>query len=106
MYDGQIVQIGTPAELFEKPSHTFVGYFIGSPGMNVLPASRMAPRSGSANTRLPLPLRPQWRAALRSSSASARNSSGSAREGMPVTITKVEDIAATRWSGRNLPDKA
>jgi len=22
----------TPAELFEKPAHTFVGYFIGSPG--------------------------------------------------------------------------
>src|SRR5690242_11036533 len=37
MYDGQIVQIGKPAELFERPSHTFVGYFIGSPGMNVLP---------------------------------------------------------------------
>ncbi|MEQ8700946.1 MAG: ABC transporter ATP-binding protein, partial [Bauldia litoralis] len=31
MHDGQIVQIGTPAELFERPSHTFVGYFIGSP---------------------------------------------------------------------------
>jgi hypothetical protein len=39
MYDGQIVQIGTPAELFERPKHTFVGYFIGSPGMNVLPAA-------------------------------------------------------------------
>ncbi|WGF88396.1 ABC transporter ATP-binding protein [Marinivivus vitaminiproducens] len=38
MHDGAIVQIGTPAELFERPSHTFVGYFIGSPGMNVLPA--------------------------------------------------------------------
>ena len=33
-----MVQIGTPAELFERPAHTFVGYFIGSPGMNVLPA--------------------------------------------------------------------
>ena len=37
MQDGVIVQIGTPVELFEKPSHTFVGHFIGSPGMNVLP---------------------------------------------------------------------
>lgn len=37
MQDGQIVQIGTPIELFERPSHTFVGHFIGSPGMNVLP---------------------------------------------------------------------
>ena len=34
---GQVVQIGTPVELFEKPRHTFVGHFIGSPGMNVLP---------------------------------------------------------------------
>ncbi|MEP4198682.1 MAG: ABC transporter ATP-binding protein [Aliishimia sp.] len=38
MYDGRVVQIGTPEELFERPEHTFVGYFIGSPGMNVIPA--------------------------------------------------------------------
>ncbi len=37
MQDGEIVQIGTPIELFERPTHTFVGHFIGSPGMNVLP---------------------------------------------------------------------
>jgi glycerol transport system ATP-binding protein len=34
MHDGRVVQSGTPAELFDKPAHTFVGYFIGSPGMN------------------------------------------------------------------------
>jgi glycerol transport system ATP-binding protein len=38
MYDGGVVQMGTPQELFEKPAHTFVGYFIGSPGMNLLDA--------------------------------------------------------------------
>ncbi|MTI44888.1 carbohydrate ABC transporter ATP-binding protein, CUT1 family (TC 3.A.1.1.-) [Roseibium hamelinense] len=37
MKDGQVVQIGTPVDLFERPQHTFVGHFIGSPGMNVLP---------------------------------------------------------------------
>lgn len=37
MYDGTVVQVGTPIELFEHPTHTFVGHFIGSPGMNVLP---------------------------------------------------------------------
>ena len=37
MKDGQIVQIGTPEDLHARPDHTFVGYFIGSPGMNVLP---------------------------------------------------------------------
>ncbi len=35
MYAGQIVQFGTPRELFERPRHTFVGFFIGSPGMNL-----------------------------------------------------------------------
>lgn len=38
MHDGAVVQSGTPQELFDKPAHTFVGYFIGSPGMNVIPA--------------------------------------------------------------------
>ncbi len=37
MDEGEVVQIGTPVELFERPEHVFVGHFIGSPGMNVLP---------------------------------------------------------------------
>src|SRR5262245_16579246 len=37
MHEGAVVQIGSPVELFERPRHTFVGHFIGSPGMNVLP---------------------------------------------------------------------
>lgn len=37
MNAGQVLQIGTPQELFENPQHTFVGHFIGSPGMNFLP---------------------------------------------------------------------
>ncbi|MEP4465517.1 ABC transporter ATP-binding protein, partial [Marinobacter alexandrii] len=40
MYGGQIVQFGTPTELFERPNHTFVGFFIGSPGMNLIPVER------------------------------------------------------------------
>ncbi|CAN0603279.1 unnamed protein product, partial [Ectocarpus sp. 12 AP-2014] len=46
MQDGEVVQIGTPVELFERPQHTFVGHFIGSPGMNVLPVHQ----SGGAVT--------------------------------------------------------
>jgi glycerol transport system ATP-binding protein len=38
MHDGRVVQSGTPADLFDRPAHTFVGYFIGSPGMNIVPA--------------------------------------------------------------------
>jgi len=37
MQDGDIVQLGTPVDLFEKPNHLFVGHFIGSPGINILP---------------------------------------------------------------------
>ena len=38
MTRGRAVQIGTASELFERPRHTFVGNFIGSPGMNFLAA--------------------------------------------------------------------
>ena len=91
MYEGEIVQVGTPAELFERPKHTFVGYFIGSPGMNVLPAelSGTTARIGSRTIELP---------------AAAKASSGAIElgirpefvrlgaSGMPVSVTKVEDV--------------
>jgi glycerol transport system ATP-binding protein len=38
MTRGRAVQIGSASALFERPQHTFVGHFIGSPGMNFLPA--------------------------------------------------------------------
>ena len=36
MYEGEVVQIGSPEALYERPQHKFVGYFIGSPGMNFM----------------------------------------------------------------------
>jgi glycerol transport system ATP-binding protein len=36
MKDGDIIQTGTPEELHSEPESPFIGYFIGSPGMNVL----------------------------------------------------------------------
>jgi multiple sugar transport system ATP-binding protein len=36
---GAIQQVGTPMELYERPANLFVAQFIGSPKMNVLPAS-------------------------------------------------------------------
>src|SRR6476619_1135144 len=38
MTRGRAVQTGSASELFDRPQHTFVGHFIGSPGMNFLPA--------------------------------------------------------------------
>ncbi|HJP06025.1 MAG: ABC transporter ATP-binding protein [Proteobacteria bacterium] len=37
MHEGDVVQVGTPRDLFDRPEHTFVGHFIGSPGMNLMP---------------------------------------------------------------------
>jgi multiple sugar transport system ATP-binding protein len=37
--DGEIQQVGTPRELYQKPANVFVAGFIGSPGMNFVPAA-------------------------------------------------------------------
>ena len=37
MDQGQILQIGTPSELYEAPSNLTVAKFIGTPSMNILP---------------------------------------------------------------------
>jgi glycerol transport system ATP-binding protein len=42
MTRGRAVQVGSAEALFERPAHTFVGHFIGSPGMNFLPARHSA----------------------------------------------------------------
>ncbi|WP_434457559.1 ABC transporter ATP-binding protein [Stutzerimonas urumqiensis] len=55
MYGGQIVQFGTPRELFERPRHTFVGFFIGSPGMNLVDVQPDGDAVRFGNTRLPMP---------------------------------------------------
>jgi glycerol transport system ATP-binding protein len=92
MHDGRVVQIGTPQELFERPAHTFVGYFIGSPGMNVIPARvegtvayidgyqvRLAGGYDTLEGKVEIGVRPEF----------TRLSSG---EGLPVKIRRVEDV--------------
>lgn len=54
MYEGQIVQFGTPTELFENPNHTFVGYFIGSPGMNLIEVELVEQGAAFNGTTIPL----------------------------------------------------
>jgi glycerol transport system ATP-binding protein len=45
MLEGRVLQIGTPEQLFSRPEHTFVGQFIGSPGMNIMPCVRQDNRA-------------------------------------------------------------
>ncbi|WP_432284056.1 ABC transporter ATP-binding protein [Aminobacter sp. BA135] len=91
MYDGEIVQIGTPAELFERPKHTFVGYFIGSPGMNVMPVAVEGRRARLGGQVIELPGTPKAEGASIELGIRPEYVRLGAK-GMPVTIRKVEDI--------------
>lgn len=92
MYDGRVVQIGTPQELFERPEHTFVGYFIGSPGMNVIPATvdgatadvhgtsvKLKKHFGQPSGRVEIGVRPEFVTLTEG-------------EGLPVNVRRVEDV--------------
>lgn len=92
MYEGEIVQIGTPAELFERPSHTFVGYFIGSPGMNVLPVRLQGNAVRIGSETLSLDYAPQTAAGAKTELGIRPEFINLGREGMPVTVNRVEDI--------------
>ena len=49
MNKGTIEQVGTPAEIYDRPASLYVAGFIGSPAMNFLPGqySRRPPRRGA-----------------------------------------------------------
>jgi glycerol transport system ATP-binding protein len=97
MHDGMVVQTGSPVELFERPRHTFVGHFIGSPGMNVLPcrlengaayigAERVTVENPPARAldarRLEIGIRPEFVTL--------------AETGLPVSIVRVADAGRHR----------
>ncbi len=93
MYEGRVVQIGTPEELFERPEHTFVGYFIGSPGMNVLPAQIEGSIARVDGHEVPLDTgydALSGKAAIGIRPEFVRlNSDG---RGLPITIRRIEDV--------------
>jgi glycerol transport system ATP-binding protein len=102
MQRGQVLQRGTPEDLFRRPAHTYVGYFIGSPGMNVLPCE-VERQAGGARARVG-----DHDVALPARFDTATGPSGSlelgirpehiivlddedAERGLPVAVTAVED---------------
>ncbi len=96
MTEGEVVQVGTPEELFLRPKHTFVGYFIGSPGMNVIPATLegASARVGAdlvslpggavapAGARIEIGVRPEFVEL--------------GGEGLPFQVTRVDDVGRER----------
>ncbi len=92
MYDGRVVQIGTPEELFETPEHTFVGYFIGSPGMNVIPAQVQGDKAYVNGSYVQLgrgyaPIDGKVEIGVRPEFATL-----SETDGLPVKIRRIEDV--------------
>jgi glycerol transport system ATP-binding protein len=105
MNEGRVLQRGSPQALFEAPAHTFVGYFIGSPGMNLLPCtiddsaaivdSQRIPLAPSAIARararggdLTLGVRPEF---LRLSRSSHHELSA-----LPVVVSELENLGASQ----------
>ena len=96
MARGRAVQGGAD-DLFERPAHTFVGHFIGSPGMNFLPAHGPTARCASAPASWMgwTPPRPRaWRTPARSSWACGPSTCGgwSAPGGLPVRVERLQDV--------------
>lgn len=91
MYGGEIVQIGSPEELFRRPSHTFVGYFIGSPGMNVLPARIDGNRAHVGDEVVTLDFAPGISSSATTEIGIRPEFAKLGRDGLSVQISKVED---------------
>ncbi|MFB2594614.1 ABC transporter ATP-binding protein [Paracoccus sp. p4-l81] len=96
MHEGRVVQMGTPEELFETPAHTFVGYFIGSPGMNLLEAEVEGRRARVAGHDITLDAdygRPAGRVqiGIRPDYTSLTDEAG-----LPIQIDRIEDVGRHR----------
>ena len=83
MTRGRAVQVGSASALFERPQHRFVGHFIGSPGMNFLPATMARGAPAGATT---LGVRPEY------VTLAAPNAAGA----LAATVTQAQDIG-TYW---------
>jgi multiple sugar transport system ATP-binding protein len=55
--DGDLQQVGTPLEVYERPANTFVASFIGTPPMNLLACVVSGKRLEGDGFSLPLPAR-------------------------------------------------
>lgn len=103
MHDGRVVQIGTPAELFEKPAHIFVGYFIGSPGMNVFDADVEGNRAIINGTEIQLNhayAKPDGKIQVGIRPEFLHLTSDA--DGLPVQIHRIEDVGRHKIVRANL----
>jgi len=92
MHEGEIIQTGTPVELFEKPKHTFVGYFIGSPGMNIIPCEIQNGTAEVAGIKIPTSSEIKQKSNFSKTEIGIRPEFVSfSKDGIPVKIIKVSN---------------
>ena len=97
MKDGEVVQIGSPVDLFERPQHTFVGHFIGSPGMNVMPCQVSNGEAVVAGFPVRTTNAGKWKGNGKRLELGIRPEFVSfAADGIPVAIVKVADAGRYR----------
>lgn len=109
MTRGRAVQVGSADALFERPQHTFVGHFIGSPGMNFLPAHAngdslviaghtlsMAAERGLPAGDYKLGVRPEYVTLAPSGAAGA----------LPATVTRAQDVGTHLMLTASIGDSA
>jgi glycerol transport system ATP-binding protein len=103
MNDGRAVQIGTPEELFETPEHTFVGYFIGSPGMNLLPARVAGTRADVGGQHITLgagypalPADGKVQIGIRPDFVTLAATAGASPDGLRVRVRRIDDLGRKR----------
>ena len=119
MTRGRAVQVGSPADLFERPSHTFVGHFIGSPGMNFLPAQvdNLGVHVGGSILTLPstrvlpagdikLGIRPEYLTVVPAQTEGALAMTVSRAQDVGTHVMLSADCAGTNLKARLSPDAA
>lgn len=97
MLEGNVLQVGTPEELFDHPAHTFVGYFIGSPGMNIFPATVLGKTLKIGPVDVPLnkgytTLTGQTEIGIRPEFISLLTADAAGSHGLKFNLDTVEDV--------------
>jgi len=96
LHEGRVVQMGTPEELFETPAHTFVGYFIGSPGMNLLDAEISGDHALVQGARVPLGAVYGAQTGRTQIGIRPEYTELTTGEGLPLRILRIEDVGRHR----------
>jgi multiple sugar transport system ATP-binding protein len=91
--DGRLQQVAAPQDLYERPANTFVASFLGSPGMNLVPATADGAVLVVAGRRVELPDGPP--AVAGPVTVGVRPEAASlAAEGIPASVVLVEQLGA------------